>query len=230
MFSYWDIVSIVEKNSLTIVAISDTHNQHSKLVIPPSDILIHSGDWTYEGKHTEVVDFAKWLEVQPAKNIVITPGNHELYYEKFLPESRNWITDYCPRAKVLIDEEVTVEGLRIYGSPITPEFNQWAFNRYRGSDIKKHWDLIPEGLDILITHGPAYGILDYAPQCNSVGCQDLFDAIQLKSPKIHISGHIHWSYGVKHFNNTTHYNTSVCTEQYRPTNPVTIIEIDNERT
>lgn len=211
---------------MKIIAISDSHNQHSKLTIPPCDILIHAGDWTYEGKHKEVVDFAKWLEVQPAKNIVITPGNHELYYERVLPESRSWITDYCPRAKVLIDEEVAVEGLRIYGSPMTPEFGNWAFNRYRGSDIKKHWDLIPEGLDILVTHGPPNQILDWAPQCGNVGCQDLYDAVIAKSPKVHIYGHIHHSFGMKKFHNTKFYNASVCTEQYLPTNPVTIIDFE----
>lgn len=213
---------------IKVCAISDTHNMHDYLTIPECDILIHAGDWTGQGKFGEVKQFAEWLNEQPAKHIVVVPGNHELYFEKMLPDSRKWITDYCPKAHVLIDEEVTIEGLKIWGSPISPEFCDWAFNRFRGADIKKHWDLIPENLDILITHGPAYQLLDYAPQCNHVGCQDLFDEIVVKQPRVHIFGHIHYSHGQKHFNNTTHYNASICTESYRPINPVTVFELDKK--
>lgn len=46
-----------------------------------------------------------------------------------------------------------IDGLKIWGSPIQHEFFNWAFNRKRGKEIKKHWDLIPSDTNILITHG-----------------------------------------------------------------------------
>ena len=38
-----------------------------------------------------------------------------------------------------------------------PEFCDWAFNLRRGEQCLEKWDLIPEGIDILITHGPPIG-------------------------------------------------------------------------
>ena len=57
---------------------------------------------------------------------------------------------------------VEIDGIKIWGSPITPYFYGWAYNRNRGEEIKKHWDLIPDDIDILVTHGPAFGIMDKA--------------------------------------------------------------------
>jgi hypothetical protein len=38
-----------------------------------------------------------------------------------------------------------------------PEFGNWAFMLPRGPRIKEKWDQIPDGIDILITHGPPLG-------------------------------------------------------------------------
>lgn len=106
---------------IRICAISDTHNHHNKLIIPECDILIHAGDWTGQGAKSEIENFAKWLDKQTqCKNIVVIPGNHELYFEKGLPDSRNWFTDNCSRAKLLIDEGCEIEGIKIWGSPVQP--------------------------------------------------------------------------------------------------------------
>lgn len=39
----------------------------------------------------------------------------------------------------------------------TPWFNGWGFNLPRGQSLLDKWNLIPEGIDILMTHGPPLG-------------------------------------------------------------------------
>lgn len=90
----------------------------------------------------------------------------------------------------LNDSMVEIDGIKIWGSPITPYFYGWAYNRNRGEEIKKHWDLIPDDINILVTHGPAYGIIDHSIE-GSVGCKDLLEKIEKITPQIHIFGHIH---------------------------------------
>eukprot|EP00438_Fugacium_kawagutii_P004849 Skav221070 [mRNA] locus=scaffold3118:272977:273507:- [translate_table: standard] len=46
---------------LRVVCISDTHNHHRKLQLPPGDILIHAGDFTDFGKEENARDFNDWL-------------------------------------------------------------------------------------------------------------------------------------------------------------------------
>lgn len=237
---------------MKIVAISDTHNNHYKLQIPECDILIHAGDWTSQGKIHEVEDFARWLNKQrQAKHIVIVPGNHELYFEKYILEygTYEWVMDHCPRTHLLIDRTIEIEGVKIHGSPATPFFCDWAWNRSHGNEmkayntgygkikypapIKPHWDKIPEGTNILITHGPPYDILDksvYAngdPRPEPLGCDALLNRIQEVKPDLHFFGHIHAPGGTQvHKDGTSFYNASICDETYFPSNPITIVEYE----
>ena len=57
----------------------------------------------------------------------------------------------------LEDEEVTVEGVRVFGSPWQPEFCNWAFNLERGEPCRQAWARIPTETDVLLTHGPPLG-------------------------------------------------------------------------
>ena len=43
----------------------------------------------------------------------------------------------------LKDSAVDILGLRIYGSPWQPAFNDWAFNLARGEALAKVWAKIP---------------------------------------------------------------------------------------
>jgi len=38
-----------------------------------------------------------------------------------------------------------------------PEFHGWAFNLPTGAALREKWNLIPDGIDVLITHGPPTG-------------------------------------------------------------------------
>ncbi|GKZ19026.1 hypothetical protein AbraIFM66951_010287 [Aspergillus brasiliensis] len=98
--------------------------------------------------------------------------------------------------------------LRVYASPWTPEFCQWAFayprevDRFNanpeGEEEEGPENPVPDypGVDVMITHGPPYGILDQVvPNHMSVGCEHLYRAVKRARPRVHVFGHIHEGYG-----------------------------------
>jgi Icc-related predicted phosphoesterase len=206
---------------LRIVCISDTHGGHDAFQIPTGDILLHAGDFSKRGKEHEIIAFNDWLGKLPHKHKVVIAGNHDFGMEKYPEKAHQWIT----HAHYLNDSEITIEGLRIWGSPITPWFFDWAFNRYRGADIRKHWDLIPHGIDILITHGPPKDILDKTARGEGVGCEDLAVAIARVRPRLHVFGHIHEAHGKEEKDGTTYLNASLMDLQYNPTQTAWVIEL-----
>ena len=178
---------------MKIVAISDTHSKHRSVKLPGGDLLIHAGDVSHKGKKEEVVDFLEWFSRQKFQYKIFIAGNHDFFFEKAGDEE---IRKLIPENIIYLKDSGTViNGLKIWGSPFTPWFFNWAFNKKRGVEIRKHWDLIPAGTDILITHGPVYGFLDLVINEEHVGCQDLLRRVLLIHPKIHVCGHIHESYG-----------------------------------
>lgn len=199
--------------------ISDTHCLHRKLILPDSDVLIHCGDFTSRGKMTETINFLNWFEDCAAKYKILISGNHEFwdeqYPDKMLKECSTRGITY------LNDSGSPVGGLKIWGSPITPFFNNFAFNRLRGAAIKVHWDLIPSETQILITHGPPWGIGDIVKErygVKRVGCKDLANKItELKDLKLHCFGHIHSGQGkyTDNINGVTYINASQLDEEYK---------------
>jgi Icc-related predicted phosphoesterase len=216
--------------NLKIVCISDTHTKHSLITIPECDILLHSGDFTFKGEPDELKDFAKWLEVQPADYIVCIPGNHEVWLEKNWKEGCSILYEQCPRLIILNDSETNVEGLTIWGSPITPRFGSgWAWNRNRGKDIQKHWDKIPTHVDILLTHGPVYGLLDTTSLGaieEHCGCSNLLTTVQDRvKPELFVFGHLHEGHGKLTLKNTTYINASILDDYYNLSFEPTIMDI-----
>ncbi len=214
--------------TIKIVMISDTHEMHRSLKIPKCDLLIHAGDITGKGDVPKLMDFNEWLgdlrSQGLVKQSVIIAGNHDLTLEKY-PDLGDKIFTNC---HYLFDSSVEVFGLKIYGSPYTPRFYDWAFNVDRDK-MRPVWDKIPQ-CDILITHGPPMGIGDLTPRGDRAGCQSLLEAITRLRPRLHVCGHIHAGYGVYTSSfGTIVVNASSCTEMYRPDNsPIVLeIEIDN---
>ncbi|MEM6995386.1 MAG: metallophosphatase domain-containing protein [Myxococcota bacterium] len=176
-----------------VVCISDTHTRHARLTVPPCDLLIHAGDLCRKGSDAELDAFVEWFAAQPATDKVFIAGNEDACCERN-PER---VHDVAAAAGVtyLDEEEIVIQGLRIYGSPVTPKFFNMAFNRERGPEIRRHWDAIPEGIDILITHGPPQGILDRIVLGRHVGCADLLERVHAVRPRLHVFGHIHEARG-----------------------------------
>lgn len=210
-----------------IVAISDTHNKLSQVNIPSCDILIISGDMTMMGEIAEIQKFNSdvgKLKKNGIKSVVCIAGNHDWLFQLQENKARKLIPNVD---HYLQDQAICIKGLNIYGAPWQPEFCNWAFNVPRGKKLREKWDLIPDNLDILVTHGPPYNILDYVPYRGggNVGCQDLLETVIEKRPRYHIFGHVHCGYGEHFFNGIHFINASTCNEQYLPINPPIVLDI-----
>ncbi|MGA8854144.1 MAG: metallophosphatase domain-containing protein [Christiangramia sp.] len=195
---------------MRLVCLSDTHNLHHEIAIPEGDILIHAGDCTDGGTRNETNDFLKWFASQPHQHKILVPGNHDFYFEK--SENLKNIPD---NIHLLIDEGVSIDEFEFWGSPFTPGLHNWAFNRERGAEIKKHWDLIPKTTDVLITHTPPYAILDEIGNGINLGCEELAIILGIVQPKYHIFGHIHHASGSVNRSQTRFVNLSMLDERQR---------------
>ena len=205
--------------------ISDTHNKHGALSLKPTDFLIHTGDLTSKGTLPEVAAFLYWFNQQPAKHKVFIAGNHDFGFEhgfEIDQEFKDMGVIY------LQDSEVTIDGVKFYGSPWQPEFYDWAFNLPRGEKLAEKWSKIPGNTDVLITHGPVYGLLDYAPHGGHVGCEELYKRVFDVKPKIHVCGHIHGAYGQKSIDGVEFLNASVLDERYEHAHKPIVVEFDIE--
>jgi Icc-related predicted phosphoesterase len=125
----------------------------------------------------------------------------------------------------LQESSITVDGFKIYGTPITPYFFNWAFNRHPGEDIEKHVNKIPTNVDILISHGPPYGILDVNVNGQHCGCPSLLSKVEELKPKLLVFGHIHEGYGQIQNGKTTFVNASLLNEKYRYQNDPIIVDL-----
>ena len=206
---------------MRIVCVSDTHGCHNELTIPDGDIFIHCGDFSMMGEYEDLMEFNKWLGTLPHKRKIVIGGNHDFILEK----DYYFNVVHFSNATYLEDNLLELDGLRIYGSPYTPRFGDWAFMRDRGNEMAKIWSKIPKDVDILITHGPPYGILDVTKGGLKVGCLDLLGVINTLKPKIHLFGHIHESYGTIEKNGTKFYNCALMNAYYDIVNGPVVIEV-----
>jgi predicted MPP superfamily phosphohydrolase len=225
---------------MIITFISDTHTKHRlcESDLPGGDLLIHAGDFMNSGySKKEATEFFNWFEaIGNYEDKIFIAGNHDRLMENEIGDMRNILSMYD--INYLQDESFTLyfdgpngdfpeDNVRIYGSPWQPEFYNWAFNLPRNSpQLEAVWNRIPDNTDILITHGPAQGILDTSgPPYNqpNLGCELLMKRIKEIKPKIHVCGHIHGGNGYW-FEDGTHFiNASILNERYEYVNkPITI--------
>lgn len=207
---------------MRIVLLSDTHDRHSDLQVPEGDLVVHAGDFTMRGHQDEVQRFLDWFAGLPHPNKVFVAGNHDFLAERDPEQFRSMI----PEGLVYLeDETVDVLGLRIHGSPITPWFHDWAFNRARGAEIARHWERIPEDVELLITHGPPAGILDRTAYGEAVGCEDLARRIAEVRPRWHVFGHIHEARGSLVQDGVEYVNASILDRRYEVSRPPLVLEV-----
>eukprot|EP00457_Paulinella_chromatophora_P008386 gb/GEZN01008417.1/.p1 GENE.gb/GEZN01008417.1/~~gb/GEZN01008417.1/.p1 ORF type:complete len:424 (-),score=32.98 gb/GEZN01008417.1/:94-1365(-) len=239
----WDHTRSQQKHSTRFVVVSDTHGKHDKMIVPPGDVLIHCGDFSAIGLPGQIKSFNDWLGSLPHKQKVVIAGNHDLtldekyYHTKWMKfRHKRQFDSKAIKASLtnciyLEDALVDIRGFRIWGSPWQPTFCDWGFNLDRGPPLRQKWDLIPDKVDILVTHGPPLGFGDMCKPGNRVGCMDLLDTIQMRvRPKLHLFGHIHEDYGLFSDDTTLYANASSCTYSYRPTNPPIVIDLPNPYT
>jgi Icc-related predicted phosphoesterase len=176
-----------QPRTLQLVLLSDTHEQHREVDVPCGDIVIHSGDFTqFSRSLNSIIDFNEWLGALPHRHKIVIPGNHEFFLEAD-PSRRSLLSN----ATVLINEATEIEGLRIWGSPVTPLYGG-AFGRSSAEDRRRLYAGIPRGTDVVITHGPPFGILDSGSGSeHHQGDPVLFAAVTRIRPKLHVFGHVH---------------------------------------
>lgn len=217
---------------MKIVFISDTHNKHEHLtskgmgnILGSGDVLVHAGDITSMGYDYEIKLFLDWFSNTDFTHKIFIAGNHDFGFE----DMRDIAPEYKEKGvHYLFDSEVIIDGVKFYGSPWQPEFYNWAFNLPRGEKLAEKWAKIPGNTDILITHGPAHGILDAVPMGGHVGCEELSQRIFEVKPKIHVCGHIHGSYGQKRIYDIEFLNASVLNERYNHQNKPIVVNFDVE--
>lgn len=209
---------------ISVTCISDLHGFQPDL--PGGDLLIICGDLTARDTKDEYKKFISWLSSLSYRCKIVIAGNHDGLIEKGMIH----IDSAEDNIHYLCDSGFEFEGIKIWGSPYTPTFLSWYFMRDRGNDIKRHWDLIPSDIDILITHGPPYGIFDETDDEIRVGCQDLQQAVLDKvKPSLHCFGHIHEGGGsISEIDGITFVNCSYVDERYRPANPPLTIGLSKD--
>jgi len=210
---------------LKICCISDTHQHHKKVKIPLDiDVVVHAGDFTYHGTREEVDKFINWYATIRATKVLIC-GNHEVEISKDM----DYLREKCNEHNIILleDSSVEIKGLKFYGSPYSNQFGNWAFMK-KEYELEELYKQIPDDVDVLITHGPAYMRLDKCPNGN-VGSVSLRKRIdKLEHIKLHITGHIHESRGVS-IEHADHHdyvtvNASICGIPYSDVliNPIVI--------
>lgn len=203
------------ENSIRIVCFSDSHGFHKDLDVNsffPADLLIFAGDLTMFGNPSEVQSFKDWFESINCPNKLLIPGNLDLTFDtNNLERFKSRILDnvdtnvkletvkstFLNDAKFIYAEHSTIEvlGLKIFASPYTPEFMDFAFQYKGAQDAKKIWSQIPSDIDILVTHGPPKGTCDQTQSGFHAGCDELYRRIQSIQPSLSVFGHIHEGHG-----------------------------------
>lgn len=193
---------------MKIVTLADLHGE-LPLHIEPCDLLLIAGDITGgnpSGPRAGDDDqwhswcmgaFNDWcLAQQPY--IVAIAGNHDTCLENSTP---------MPSCIYLRDNSVNFNGLNIYGTPYTKRWDTLAFQEDEHA-LRDRWASIPANTDIILSHGPMYGIGDWEVQGSHLGSCALRDAVERVKPKLLVHGHIHGCSGVYKYGETTVVNSA----------------------
>jgi Icc-related predicted phosphoesterase len=226
---------------MNIVSISDIH-QYFPRDLPQGDVLTVSGDicfaarTDYEAQYHHIKLFIMWCETllddKRYKDIVFVAGNHDGVFQQMMVKNQP-IREIAFRKELpahihyLRDSMAEIDGVKFYGTPWTTEFCSWAFNASEGELDVTHYSKIPEGVDVLLTHGPVYGKNDrlgnpynrWGPE--KLGSKALLKHCLRAKPSWVIFGHIHSGNHVPeeivHENIVVKtVNVSIVDEQYHP--------------
>lgn len=206
---------------MRIVAVADTHTFQADLgAIPDGDVFLHAGDMCRAGSLEELEGVAAWIRALPHPHKVIVAGNHDGCFQ----EQHDAAVEMLGDAVYLQDAGAPIAGLRFWGSPWQPAYNDWAFNLPRGAALAERWAQIPEDTDVLITHGPPRGYGDRGPVPGRQGCDDLTERVAVVQPRLHLFGHIHQDGGLWNAGGVTYVNCTTWECERAPT----VLDIDDE--
>ncbi len=211
---------------MRVAVTSDTHGRQN-WVMPQCDVFVHAGDITGRGSIEETSRFAARLRDEMSsphgpRHAIIIPGNHDQCFELFPTPVREL---FGKNVHVLLDEAVTLDGVRFYGSPWTPPFMRWHFMADERR-LAALYSGMPDTLDMLVTHSPPRGILDPGWQEAHVGSTAMADAVATRKITHHVFGHLHDAGGQSiQIGATTFHNVAACNEQYVLVNQPKVIDV-----
>lgn len=187
---------------MKIVALSDLHGHLPE--VPDCDLLLLAGD--YCRNHRDygwyAGPFYNWLATLRGRGIDVVGvgGNHDwpLHNDPAFARSLPW--------HYLLDETLLYfrqdasdePPLVIYGSPWQPRFFDWAWNLDE-DELASKWSAIPADTDILLLHGPPFGIADLTRGGDRTGSPSLTRRIDEVKPRLVVCGHIHECFGMHTF-------------------------------
>ena len=196
---------------MRILHISDTHGCHRRLCdLPLADVVVHSGDFTMNGSEQEALDFMNWFCDLPYPQKIFICGNHDecLYGAS--------IDGLDGNVYYLCNSGVEIDNVKFYGVPMF--MSDCITDRQ-----SRHYANIPEDTDVLITHTPPLGILDFDDDIN-YGSEELLGRITAVQPRLHLFGHIHSQYGVTNLNGITFSNGAIMNADYSDLRMPNLIE------
>ena len=197
---------------MKILPLSDTHNCHHRLRdLPEADVVVHSGDFCMVGTEQEALDFLNWFCDLPYKHKIFICGHHDdcLYGANIdgLPDNVHQLNN----------SGIVIDGVKFYGVPMFLE--DCVTDRQC-----RNYANIPDDTDVLITHSPALGILDFDDNIN-YGSEELLNRINPLCLKAHLFGHIHAQHGIEQLNGVIFSNGAIMNGDYTILNKPNIIEI-----
>lgn len=221
-----------------LLFISDTHAKHDELVknfdLPEADFLVHAGDISGYGSENALRKFLKWFGMlEQFKHKIFIAGNHDWIFEIDHMWARTLVNRYRRKHSAngdinyLEDSGVEIDGLRFWGSPVSRPFGRWAFMKLEHKQAER-WEVIPDDIDVLITHNPPYMIRDFSREGSQEHCgsESLYrEVVHRIKPKIHVFGHIHSEYGISEIGETTFINAASIDDGYQVKNKPILIEI-----
>lgn len=186
---------------MKILHISDTHNCHHRLRdLPKADVVVHSGDFCMVGTEQEALDFLDWFCDLPYKHKIFICGNHDdcLYGAN--------IEGLVSNVHFLRNSGIEIEGIKFYGIPMY--LSDCVTERQNQNYAK-----IPGDTDVLITHSPAFGILDFDDNIH-YGSEELLTRLSALNLRAHLFGHIHANHGITTIGNTIFSNGAIMNTDY----------------
>ena len=205
-----------------MIRIAATSDLHGRLPdVPACDLLIIGGDICPGGSmafQKNWLDTAcrDWLEKIPAKEIIAIAGNHDLIFEQaphLVPKDMPWY--------YLEDSEIELQGFKFYGTPWQLPF--WGAFNLDEKGLALKYRNIPHDVDILISHGPPFGIGDEVPAGHQ-GSVSLRDKIFEIKPKLVVYGHIHPAFGMWKIDDIIFANVSLLNDAMEIVNKPVLFE------
>lgn len=217
---------------MKVTAISDLHG--NLIDIEPCDLLLICGDISPLEIQRDYIqmtkwffnEFQKWIMNLPCDRVILTPGNHDFWFEKMITQPQTYLFD---KLTILINGEVNIYSgvddkyYKIFGTPYCKDFGCWAY--MPGNTILPSvYSIIPKDVDILMCHdspqvGYVANIMEHKsetyPNGIPAGNIYLFDEIVEKKPKYVLSGHIHsGDHTLQEYAGTKYANVSILDESY----------------